>query len=326
MRYEIAVEIERPVDDVWAFMSDVFNMPRLRGQSLTYRKTSQGPIGVGTTFEGRVLVLGFETLVIGSLTEWDPPHATTSVVQARPLRSFTLRETFEPSGSGTRLTRSFDLEPRLPLKIIWPVIGPLVVRRWRDATQNIKVLMESEALSDGNAVDAPPETGSDGLRTQKALLFTDIVDSTTLIELIGDDAWRDLRRWHDATLRRLFARHRGREVDHAGDGFFVTFNDTTDAMTCAVEVQRTLAEHRRSAGFAPPVRIGIHTGEVTPDGPAYAGSAVHVAARIAAAALSGQILASGAAARAARITPGSVAEPRELKGLADPVSVVVIPW
>ncbi len=326
MRYEITVEIERPVEDVWAFMSETFNMPRLRGQSLTFRQTSPGPVGVGTSYEGRAMVLGFETLVTGSIIEWDPPHATAAVVHARPLRSFTLRETFEPSAVGTRLTRSFDLELRLPLKIIWPVIGPLVVRRWRDATRNIKVLMESEESSDAPAESGPPETRTDGTRTRRALLFTDIVDSTSLIELIGDDAWRDLRRWHDATLRGLFARHGGREVDHAGDGFFVTFGDTADAMRCAVEVQRTLAEHRRSAGFAPPVRIGVHSGDVTPDGPAYAGSAVHVAARIAAAAGGGQILASEASAREASITPGSPAELRELKGLADPVSIVVIPW
>ena len=47
--------------------------------------------------------------------------------------------------------------------------------------------------------------------------------STALIETIGDDAWTALRAWHDATLRRLFAAHGGVEVDHAGDGFFVTF-------------------------------------------------------------------------------------------------------
>ena len=57
----------------------------------------------------------------------------------------------------------------------------------------------------------------------RTFMFTDIVRSTQLIEAIGDEAWTDLVRWHDQTLRALFAAHGGEEVDHAGDGFFVAF-------------------------------------------------------------------------------------------------------
>jgi class 3 adenylate cyclase len=56
-------------------------------------------------------------------------------------------------------------------------------------------------------------------------LFTDIVGSTALLEAIGNEAWQDLIRWHDRTLRALFAEHGGEEVDHTGDGFFVAFPD-----------------------------------------------------------------------------------------------------
>jgi class 3 adenylate cyclase len=55
------------------------------------------------------------------------------------------------------------------------------------------------------------------------LQFTDIVGSTALLEAIGDNAWSDLRRWHDETLRRCVADEGGEEVDHTGDGFFVSF-------------------------------------------------------------------------------------------------------
>ncbi len=160
----------------------------------------------------------------------------------------------------------------------------------------------------------PGSSGDRGAagRVHRAFLFTDIVGSTALLEVIGDSAWRDLRRWHDATLRSLFARHGGEEVDHAGDGFFVAFGSASNAAGCAVAIQRALAEHRRTAGFAPVVRIGLHAGEAERDGTGYAGEAVHVAARIAGQAEGGQILAS------ARVGPRGTG--RVIDGCLDHVS------
>ena len=77
----------------------------------------------------------------------------------------------------------------------------------------------------------------------ETFVFTDIVDSTGMIAVIGDDAWVMLRRWHDSTLRSMFATHGGNEIDHAGDGFFVAFADASAAAACAVDIQRTLESH-----------------------------------------------------------------------------------
>jgi class 3 adenylate cyclase len=130
-------------------------------------------------------------------------------------------------------------------------------------------------------------------RVTRTFLFTDIAKSTALVEAIGDEAWEDLVQWHDETLRRLFVKHRGEEIDHAGDGFFTAFNDNSRALDCAVDIQRTLAEHRRAHGFSPQVRIGVHTCQATRSGLGYRGKGVHVAARIAGEAQGGEILASG---------------------------------
>ena len=164
-------------------------------------------------------------------------------------------------------------------------------------------------------------------RVGRAFMFTDIVRSTELIGVIGDEAWENLLTWHDRTLRSLFASHRG-EISHpTGDGFFVSFADARSAVRCAVAVQRALAEHRRSHGFALLVRIGIHAGEATRRGQDYGGSEVHKAARIAAAADGGEILASRDALDGTdddfTITDvGDVA----LKGFADPVAVGRVNW
>jgi class 3 adenylate cyclase len=164
-------------------------------------------------------------------------------------------------------------------------------------------------------------------RVTRTFMFTDIVRSTNLVEAMGDDAWEDLLRWHDRTLRALFSEHGGEEIDHAGDGFFVAFESAQAAAGCAVAVQRTLAEHRRTHGFSPQVRIGLHAAEATQLGGDYRGRGVHVAARVGALAEAGEILA----------TAESVTEDGErftvcdartvtLKGISQPVEVVTVEW
>src|SRR6185436_2723614 len=94
-----------------------------------------------------------------------------------------------------------------------------------------------------------PTSGRAEERVTKTFMFTDIVTSTDLVGLIGDEAWGELLRWHDRELRAAFARHGGEEANHTGDGFFVAFSDAANAIECAVDIQRSLARHRREHGF-----------------------------------------------------------------------------
>jgi class 3 adenylate cyclase len=132
-------------------------------------------------------------------------------------------------------------------------------------------------------------------------------------------------RWHDRALRALFARYGGDEIDHAGDGFFVSFEQPERAIECAVQVQRALADHRRNHGFAPQVRVGLHRTAATKVGSAYRGKGVHEAARIAAEAQGGEVLASWHTAQPCKF---ATSEPRSvsLKGIAEPVQIVSISW
>jgi class 3 adenylate cyclase len=159
-------------------------------------------------------------------------------------------------------------------------------------------------------------------------MFTDIVTSTDLVGLIGDAAWESLLAWHDRELRAAFAAHRGVEVSHTGDGFFVTFDRAADAIEAAVAIQRRLSEHRRNHGFAPSVRIGLHTSEATVDGADYRGQGVHVAARVGGAADADEILISSAAFDAVDNVRFQVSDPRsiDLKGVPTPVEVRVVDW
>jgi class 3 adenylate cyclase len=177
----------------------------------------------------------------------------------------------------------------------------------------------------GTEAGAPHGPAPSVERVGRTLMFTDIAKSTDLVHAIGDEAWVALVQWHEQALRSLFARFGGEEIDHAGDGFFVAFIDAVPAVDCALTIQRTLAEHRRSHGFAPEVRIGLHTSSVARSGSSYRGKGVHEAARIAALAQGGQILASRATAAGASCV---ASEPRtvRLKGLSEPLELVTIEW
>jgi class 3 adenylate cyclase len=186
--------------------------------------------------------------------------------------------------------------------------------------------LDLAAVSD--SIRAAADRAATPLTTRKAFLFTDIVGSTNLAEAMGDQAWEHLLRWHDTTLRSLFDAFGGEVVTSTGDGFFVAFATSRRAIDCAVDVQRALAEHRRTQGFAPGVRIGVHAAEANRRGNDYSGKGVHVAARIAALAEGGEVLASAATAAEASGVGVSTSEPRSvsLKGVSGPVDVVSIAW
>ncbi len=162
-------------------------------------------------------------------------------------------------------------------------------------------------------------------RVVKTFMFTDIVGSTNLVSAIGDEAWEGILRWHDETLRALFASHEGEEVVATGDGFFVGFDSPEAALACAVAIQRRLADHRRQAGFAPAVRIGIHASGATQIGRNFAGKGVHEAARIAALAEGGQIVASVETVAGTRFPFG---QPRSvtLRGTTEPIEIATVDW
>lgn len=162
-------------------------------------------------------------------------------------------------------------------------------------------------------------------RVERTFMFTDIARSTALVEALGDKAWESVIRWHDEALNALFAEHGGEEIHHTGDGFFVAFPAQQAAIECAIAIQRRLGEQRTTQGFAPEVRIGVHASEATLVEGDFRGMGVHEAARIAALAEGGEIVASTKTTEGLSV---QTSEPRkvELKGISEPVEVVEISW
>ena len=161
-------------------------------------------------------------------------------------------------------------------------------------------------------------------RVLKTFMFTDIVGSTNLVEVLGDEAWEAMLRWHNTALREVFTAHGGEEISTTGDGFFVSFDSPDSAVAAAVAIQRRLSEQRATQGFAPQVRIGLHASDATQVGGDFLGKGVHEAARIAALGGAGEIVASVATVTEANRT--SNRRSATLKGLSEPIEVVTVDW
>lgn len=148
-----------------------------------------------------------------------------------------------------------------------------------------------------------------------AILFTDIVGSTELLDRLGDDAAHEIRRRHFALLREAVCDHDGREVKSLGDGLMVAFPDPAAALDCAHAMQLAVAD----CGDGLELRVGIASGEAVREHGDYFGRPVVVAKRLCDAARGGDVLASGAAD--GRLEPVA---PLVLKGLSEPVSAAAM--
>jgi len=144
-------------------------------------------------------------------------------------------------------------------------------------------LLESQNVAEASSDDPT----SRGQRVLATLLFTDIVESTERAALLGDHRWRDLLESHHVLVRGELARFHGREIDTAGDGFLAAFEQPAEAIGAARAIVRSV----RRLGID--IRAGVHTGECERVGDALRGIAVHIGARVAAAAAAGEILVSG---------------------------------
>jgi class 3 adenylate cyclase len=160
----------------------------------------------------------------------------------------------------------------------------------------------------------------------RTFLFTDIVDSTRLLETLGDEKWMKLLAQHDKLVRARIVESGGEVIKQTGDGFFASFDEPRAAVDAAVAIQRTL----QSEVFAPDVRIGAHAGSAFKTGAGftdYGGQGVHIAARIGAAAAAGEVLVSRETLDGIE-TAFRLSEPRvtSLKGFGEPMEVVSVDW
>jgi class 3 adenylate cyclase len=161
---------------------------------------------------------------------------------------------------------------------------------------------------------------------RRTFLFTDIVDSTRLLETLGDEKWKRLLARHDEIVRERIVETGGEVVKKTGDGFFASFESPKAAIDAAIAIQRAL----HAEVVAPDVRIGAHAGAAFRTDTSetdYGGQGVHVAARVGSAARGAEILVSRETLDGVA-TSFRLSEPRTetLKGFEQPIEVVLVDW
>jgi class 3 adenylate cyclase len=176
-------------------------------------------------------------------------------------------------------------------------------------------------LSGGAAGERDP-----GIRT---VLFTDIVESTTLTQTLGDEAALALFDVHNMVVRNALTNQGGREVKHTGDGIMASFVSAAAAVKCAAQIQRDLAKHADNQRDQPlKVRIGAAAGEPVEQHHDLFGCTVQLAARLCSHASPEQILVSNVIAELCLGKGFSFQDVGEvaLKGFDRPVRAHAVVW
>ena len=178
----------------------------------------------------------------------------------------------------------------------------------------------------GSPLDLSGTSAADGTVT---IVFTDIEDSTKLNGFLGDQRWLDVLHAHNDVITGATAAAGGSVVKTQGDGFMLAFSSARAAIRCAIEVQRQIGAWFNDPGSPVRVRIGAHTGEAVREADDILGHAVNYAARVAASATGGEIVASslihgllGTAGEFTFEAPRSI----ELKGIDGEQLVYPVAW
>jgi class 3 adenylate cyclase len=161
------------------------------------------------------------------------------------------------------------------------------------------------------------------------ILFTDVEGSTALTQRLGDAKARAVLRNHERIVREALRAHGGAEVKAMGDGFMASFSSATRALECAIAMQRAFAAHSDEHPETPiRVRVGLNAGEPIEEEKDLFGTAVILAARIAAKAEGGEIVVSDTV-RGLLAGKGFLFSDRgdvALRGFEDPARLYEVRW
>jgi carbon monoxide dehydrogenase subunit G len=135
--FENTVMIARPIEDVFGFLSDLENIPKWNYAIVETRKVSEGPRGVGTTYQ-QVRSVPSRSEEHLEITTYDPPRQLEIQGQLGLLRS-RLFYALDATGEGTRVTNTVEVQLRGPGRLL----GRLAVPRVREAVAaNLRKLKE----------------------------------------------------------------------------------------------------------------------------------------------------------------------------------------
>ena len=194
--------------------------------------------------------------------------------------------------------------------------------RMHEAVRSFLLEEQLSAAKPKRAVESPSSA-------PLTILFTDMASSTALTQRLGDAKAQEILRTHNTIVREALKAHDGSEIKHTGDGIMASFAASSKALECAVAIQRAVAAYVEEHPEVPlGVHIGLNTGEPIAEDEDLFGTAVQLAARIAAKAAGGEILASDVVRQLVAGKGFLFADRGEtaLRGFEDPVRLYEVRW
>ena len=143
-RIEHSVVINRPAEEIWAFMADSANSPQWISGLVESRQVSDGPMGSGTTIRNVGRLLGRQIESTYEITEWEPYKRGSVKSTSGPI-PFEGTRTFESEGGGTRITEVVDAQIGGFLRLAEPVIARMMKRQIEADYAKLKDLLEARA-------------------------------------------------------------------------------------------------------------------------------------------------------------------------------------
>ena len=146
IRIETRIVINRPVKEVFAFLSNFENWPKWSPGLLENKKTSDGPISRGTTWRGVSNVLGQRVESEAEVIEFEPNRKITWKYKPGPIQQAWGQTRFERVEGGTRVDLTLEGESGGFMKLAEPVFANLAKRQFEAGLANLKDLMEAQVL------------------------------------------------------------------------------------------------------------------------------------------------------------------------------------
>ncbi|MBV9278984.1 MAG: SRPBCC family protein [Chloroflexi bacterium] len=142
MRNEETVTIDRPIDEVFAYLSDVERRPEWVSSVLNTKQTSDGPIGLGATFSQEGKTFGKHVEVTWEITAYEPPHTIQQRMQYGPAR-MVMTATLEATNGGTTVTFVQEGETGGLLRLNDPLVARSLKKQLAADLATLKTLIES---------------------------------------------------------------------------------------------------------------------------------------------------------------------------------------
>jgi uncharacterized membrane protein len=144
IKIENSVQINRPVEEVFTFVTNIENLTLWAGPVTEAKQTSEGPIGVGTTQIQSAQFLGRQMETTQEVTEYELNKKLSTKSASGPL-PLEIHYTFEPIGEGTKITIEANLDAGGFFKLAEPVVGRMLNRQTASDVQTLKELLEAQA-------------------------------------------------------------------------------------------------------------------------------------------------------------------------------------